>query len=240
MIEDGMRYPFIILLTGAIIVLTMLVKAGLGRLHIPGLIGFLLLGFLIRLVDFFWGGISDGAVEIFHFLAKIGLISLLFRVGLESDLGGLLGQLRRASAVWVGDVSISALFGYLSAHFLLGLTHISSLIVAAAFTATSVGISVAVWQERDALNSSNGELLVDLAELDDISAVVLMALLFAILPTVRGESSGPLFPLVMKTAAYFLAKLIGFAAFCYMFSRYIEGFITKFLSLIHILRAHET
>ena len=58
---------------------------------------------------------------------------------------------------------------------------VPSLFVATAFTATSVGVSVEVWREKRTLNSRNGELLVDVAELDDITGVILMAILFALL-----------------------------------------------------------
>ncbi|MFZ7110278.1 MAG: cation:proton antiporter [Desulfatiglandales bacterium] len=64
---------------------------------------------------------------------------------------------------------------------------ITSLIVTTALTATSVGISFSVWEDEGALQSSNGELLIDIAELDDISAVVLMALLFSILPLLQND-----------------------------------------------------
>jgi Kef-type K+ transport system membrane component KefB len=109
---------------------------------------------------------------------------------LESNLAGLLTQLKRASYVWLAGVAISAAVGYLAAAF-MGLALIPRLFVAIALTATSVGVSVGVWHEAGALESSTGELLVDVAEMGDISGIIFMALLFAIAPVLQsGLSSG--------------------------------------------------
>jgi Kef-type K+ transport system membrane component KefB len=227
-VEYELNYPFVILIIGGIIVLTMVVKSGLDRTSVPALVGYLLLGFLIRLVDVHWDFMSRGCSEILGFLAKLGLVTLLFRVGLESNLRGLLRQLRRASTVWIGDVLISGLVGFLAAFYVVNLPWITSLIVATAFTATSVGISVAVWEEAGALQSINGELLIDVAEMDDISAVVFMAMLFSVLPTLQGSGGADLFPGVPKTIAVFLLKLIAFGGFCFLFSRFAEKPVTAY------------
>jgi Kef-type K+ transport system membrane component KefB len=71
------------------------------------------------------------------------------------------------------------------------------------------------------LNSQQGRLLIDTAELDDISGVVLMALLFASLPAIR-DTGGALLPALGATSAVFLAKLVAFAAFCALFARFME------------------
>lgn len=228
MAESGIDFPTLILLTGVVVVLTLLGKAALDRLGVPALIGYFGLGFLIRVLDSRWAILQGGANELLLFLAKIGLVMLLFRIGLESDIRGLAAQLRRAAVIWVGDVCISGVAGYVAAFYLLGLGWITSLIVATAFTATSVGISVAVWQGAGALKSANGELLLDLAEMDDISAVVLLALLFAVLPVLKEGGQGSLLPLVARHSGIFLIKLLAFGACCYLFSRFGEGRITAF------------
>lgn len=228
MVEYELNYPFVILITGGIIVLTMLIKSGLDRTGVPALVGYLFLGFLIRLADAHWHFMSPGCGEILGFLANLGLVTLLFRVGLESNLRGLLGQLRRASTVWVGDVFISGLIGFLTAFYVLNLPWITSLIVATAFTATSVGISVAVWEEERALQSKNGELLIDVAEMDDISAVVFMAMLFSVLQALQGNGGADLYPAVPKTIGIFLLKLIFFGGFCFLFSHFAEKPVTAY------------
>lgn len=227
MSEYHLNYPLIIFLVGGIILLVMLIKPGLERLGVPALVGFLVLGFLIRLADTRFD-LAAGYGQIFTFMANIGLITLLFRVGLESNVRGLAGQLRRAGIVWFGNVFISGPVGFFTAWGLLGFHWITSLIVATAFTATSVGITVAVWKEAEALDTPQGQLLVDVAEMDDISAVVLMALLFSILPTLRSGTAASFFPLVSGTLGLFLLKLLAFGAFCFFFSQYVERPVVRF------------
>jgi Kef-type K+ transport system membrane component KefB len=219
-----------IFLVGVLIVLTMLIKAGLERNGLPPLVGYLMLGLLLRWLDDSVDIFSVESAKILAFFGKIGLIALLFRVGLESNLRGLLKQLRSASLIWVADIAISGTLGFLSAFYLLRFSWNTSLIVATAFTATSVGISVSVWQDMNALKSANGELLVDVAELDDISAVVLMALLFAVLPHLNGgEASGEGYlKLITGEMGIFLIKLFGYGLFCFLFSRYLEKPLTHY------------
>jgi Kef-type K+ transport system membrane component KefB len=98
-------------------------------------------------------------------------------------------------------------------------------------TATSVGIPAQVWRDAGALDSEHGERFLDVAELDDISGVVLMALLFALLPVLREPGSGGLLRVAGEVAAT-LAKLVAFAAVCALFSRYVAGRWTWFLQRI--------
>lgn len=224
MIESGANPVVTLSMVGALTIVSMLTKSGLARVGLPSLIGFLVLGLLIRVADDRWGLFSQADLEILGFFGKAGLVTLLFRVGLESHLAGLLSQLKRASVIWMADVLVSAALGYLVAFYLLDLGTITSLVVATAFTATSVGISVAVWQEMKALQSRNGELLIDIAELDDISAVILMALLFALLPQLNtgGLASMDSAAIVGVQTGLFLLKLIGFGLFCVLFSVWAE------------------
>jgi len=87
----------LILLTGVVLVLSLIVRAGLEKIKLPPLVGFLAIGFLLRLADDQWGLLWEGSLGVFHFLAQLGLVTLLFRIGLESNITGLKGQLSRAS-----------------------------------------------------------------------------------------------------------------------------------------------
>jgi len=148
MIESVHTLPLVILLMGVALTLAILIKSLLAKIGIPALIGYLILGFILKLLDVKWNFLSTQAEEIFEFLAELGIISLLFRVGLESDVIGLVSQLPKAFGILIGDVLISGVFGFSTAYFLLKIALIPSLFVATAFTATSVGVSVSVWREK--------------------------------------------------------------------------------------------
>ncbi|MBD3167929.1 MAG: cation:proton antiporter [candidate division Zixibacteria bacterium] len=228
MTDSVVNFPIVIIIIGALIISVIILKSLLGKLGIPSLVGFMLLGFLLRVTDANFGILSSSASEILEFMAKIGVISLLFKIGLESNLMGLLGQLRKASIVWVGDVLISAAVGFSAAYYLLHLELIQSLFVAVALTATSVGISVSVWDEAGALKSEKGELLIDVAELDDISGIVLMAVLFSIAPVLRESMNAPIVSDILRSTGIILMKLLLFGGACVLFSLYVERNITEF------------
>jgi Kef-type K+ transport system membrane component KefB len=145
-------------------------------------------------------------------LAELGIIVPLFRVGLESDLQGLRRQLRSASVIWVGNVTLSAVSGYLVTMYVLGFGQIPSLIAAVALTATSI------------LGTRKGQLLTDM---DDLSGIALMALLFAVVPVLRETGGdGGLARELLTTGGVFLVKFALFAGFCVAFARYGEERLT--------------
>ena len=210
-----------ILLAGGLIAVALLTKSVLQKIYLSNVVGFIGIGFLIRLLDSCYPFLSSQTDQVIAFLANIGIICLLFRVGLESNLAGLLRQLRQARLIWLGNTLLSGIFGYVVCHYLLGLTTIPSLVVGVAFTATSVSIPVAVWQEADAIRTPAGELLIDIAELDDISAILLMALLFAIVPVLMESSSFPEIAILASAFIWLMLKLSAFGILCIVFSRYL-------------------
>ncbi|MCF6158247.1 MAG: cation:proton antiporter [wastewater metagenome] len=221
-----------ILLAGTAIILAILVKHGFLKTRVSPIVGYLVLGFLLRLSAQYWDFLTVEVRGVFEFLAHIGLVALLFRIGLESNLAGLIRQLRYASIVWIGDVFVSGVLGFFVPYYLLSIPLIPSLFIGTAFTATSIGVSVAIWQELNALNSPNGGLLVDVAEMDDISGVLLMSLLLAVVPILRGSTGASLPFVIGKTSGMFFLKAILFGAFCIVFSRYAEERITRFFRKI--------
>ncbi len=230
--ESVQMLPLLVLLMGVAITLAMLAKALLEKVGIPALVGYLTLGFVLKLVDTQWHLLSEEGEEIFEFLAEIGIISLLFRVGLESDLLELLSQLPKACSIFIGNVLFSGALGFVTSYFLLNIPLTPSLFVAIALTATSVGVSVGVWHQENAIQSQNGKILLDVAELDDIFSVVLMAMLFAAASSIHNGNQISLITLIAQTSGIFFLKAILFAAFCIFFSHYLEKQLTRFFNQI--------
>lgn len=215
-----------VLVVGAMMACTPAIGSFAQRVRVPAVVGYLALGLLLGQADRHWPLLGAGGRQALSFLADLGIVVLLFRVGLESNPAALLSKLKPASLVWIGDVAVSGGLGFLAAYHLVGLALGPALIIAAALSATSIGVSTAVWQNRGALGSPNGQLLIDVAELDDISGVTLMALLFAILP-VLPQGGGDLLPPLLAAGAAFAAKFLAFAVFCFLFARYLEGPLTS-------------
>jgi Kef-type K+ transport system membrane component KefB len=217
----------LILLLGGTLLAAVLINSFFSRLRIPALVGYVLLGVCLRMADDNWHFLTPTVSHAFRFMADIGIVALLFKVGLESHPGALAAKLPRASVIWLGDVTASACIGFITAHYLLDVALIPSLVVAAALTATSVGVCVAAWESNRALNSSNGQLLIDVAELDDISGIALMAILFTVVPVLL-TGDGDLWGTLGTTSGLFIVKLALFIGACVLFVRYGERRLTDF------------
>jgi len=219
-----------LLLVGVLTAVSLFAKAVVTRFRIPALVGWIAIGVLARCAD---EGLHflDGETErLLGFLAEVGVAVLLFRIGLESNLPRLVAQLGRAGVVWVGNVAVSGAVGYVAARFLLDLPLLTSLTIGIALTATSVGVTVGTWKHARAMDSPEGELLLDVAELDDASSIILMGLLFAVLPALQhrsGESPGAV---LGGTAVSFAVRMAIFAAGCLLFARYGEARLTSRIS----------
>ncbi len=212
----------LIIMTGVLLLATMLVKLLFERIVVPPIVGFLLLGFAIRSADSTWPFLTVQASEILAFFAQIGIITLLFKAGLESELKGLLSQLKNAIFVWAANVLISGALGFASSYYLLNFGVVTSLFVGAAFTATSIGVSIEIWQKHGATATENGQLLLDVAELDDISAVILMAVLFSLVPILHRSPDVNVMMELSGTMALFFGKLMVFIMVCYFFACFGE------------------
>ena len=209
-----------VMLIGGAIVLAALVQSGAMRLRIPGAVGLIALGLLASLVNEKLGFMTPAVRDAFGLLGDLGLVALLFRVGLDSKLARLLMALPSALAVWVGDVGLSSSLAFVTAHYVLGYELVPSFVVAVALSATSIGVSVVAWQEAHRLASREGQLTLDVAELDDISGVVLLTLLFTIVPLLL--TGGAWGSAALAAGATLALKLALFAAFCVAFARFVE------------------
>lgn len=215
----------VIALIGATVVAAMLVRAACRRAGVPALVGYMLLGLMLRVVDGQGALLTPGALHVLEILAGIGIVALLFRVGIEADAKAMLGQLRRAAAVWVVNVGLSGALGFATAHWLLGQALIPSLFVGVALTATSLGVCLGVWREAGRLDTPAGALLTDVAELDDISGILLMIALLAIAPVLYA-GNGDLAAALGETGLIVAAKVAVFAGVCFGFAHYLERRLT--------------
>ena len=217
----------LIALVGGLVIGASLTGSLCKRLGIPALVGQILLGIGLRIADSRLGCLSETAMHALELLASLGIVALLFDVGIKSNPRTLVEKLPDASLIWLGNVLVSGGLAFVGARWLLDLSLISSLLCAAALSATSVGIAVASWREADRLETSDGQLLVDVAELDDISAVALMAVLFAALPALMSGNGADWLMLGGELGGFAL-RFGGFLALCVLFTLYLEHHVTAF------------
>lgn len=142
----------------------------LKRLGAPALVGEILAGVLIGpsvlgLVE------PDGVFEIF---AELGVVFLLFWVGLETRLSDM--RAVGASAALVGGLGVVLPFaGGIALGFALGDGSAEAIFLGVALVATSVGITSAVLVELGVLQTPAARTILGAAVIDDVLAMLLLA-----------------------------------------------------------------
>lgn len=142
--------------------------------QIPAVIGELLAGIII-------GPSLLGLIEIshpIHLLAQIGIILLLFEVGIETDVGNLYSAGGKALVVAIGGVILPFVLGFLLSFNVFHFTLLASLFVASTLTATSIGITLRVLRDLKKHHTKEAQIIIGAAVLDDIIGIVLLAMLY--------------------------------------------------------------
>ncbi|THD08773.1 cation:proton antiporter [Metallibacterium scheffleri] len=139
------------------------------RMRMPGVVGEIVAGALLGPSLLSW--VHPGVV--LDALAEVGVVFLLFAVGLETRMV----DLKRVGliAFMVGTLGVIVPFGGASlwAH-LEGFAWNKSMFIAAAFVATSAGITARVLQEMHALQRREAHVILGAAVIDDILAMLLL------------------------------------------------------------------
>jgi Kef-type K+ transport system membrane component KefB len=144
------------------------------RLGAPSVIGELTAGILLG--PSLLGWIEPN--EVIRYLAEIGILLLLFEVGLETDMRKLLNTGRSSAIVALGGFFLPFVLGFTLARWAFDLSLLVALFIGGALTATSIGITLRVLSDLGRRNSREGQIVLGAAVLDDVLGVVLLALLY--------------------------------------------------------------
>ncbi len=163
------------------------------RMKQPAVLGELLAGVVLgNLTLAGFDGLAFMATDAhLTMLAELGVLVLLFQVGLESDLA----KMRRvgASAFLVAIVGVIApmVLGYFGARLLLPeqdvYTHI---FIGAVLTATSVGITARVLADLGKVQSVEGRIILGAAVIDDVLGLVVLAVVRGLIEGRQGGGLG--------------------------------------------------
>ncbi|MCY7320328.1 MAG: cation:proton antiporter [Phormidesmis sp. CAN_BIN36] len=207
------------------------------RVNLPSVLGELVAGVLVgvsalHLLMFPGGGIeadssllmqlvqtsahlsSDGLTAVFQtqsevisVLAEIGVVILLFEIGLESDLKELIRVGPQAAIVALVGVVVPFALGTAGLMLLFKVAAIPAIFAGAALTATSIGITARVLAELQQLASKEGQIIIGAAVLDDVLGIIVLAVVAGLAKT--GEVQvGNIVSLIIS-AGVFLVGSIG-------------------------------
>lgn len=116
--------------------------------------------------------------DILKLLAEIGIILLLFEVGLETDVRRLINTGKKSFIVAIGGFFAPLILGFGLSVWLFDFSLLASLFIGGTLTATSIGITIRVLSDLDRQQDQEGQIVLGAAVLDDILGVVLIALLY--------------------------------------------------------------
>ncbi len=164
--------------------------------------------------------------EIIEFLAELGVIILLFQVGLESNIQEMRRVGVRALLVAMIGVFVPFVLGtYLVGPWLLpGLSSAAYIFLGATLTATSVGITARVFRDLGKLQTSEAQIVLGAAVLDDVIGLIVLAVVSAI-ATVGAIEPATILWITVKALAFLIGAIVIGAT--------LTPHLGRFLSRIH-------
>lgn len=191
----------------------MLVAAKLGgelfaRLHQPAVLGELFAGIVLgNLVIFGFTGVEPLKTNtIVAVLAELGVILLLFEVGLESNLKEMMAVGWSSLLVALLGVVTPFLLGWgVAAYFLPNEARLVHIFIGATLCATSVGITARVFKDLRKLATREARIILGAAVIDDVLGLIILAIVSG---AIRASATGAALSLMQVTLI--AAKAFGF------------------------------
>lgn len=151
----------------------------------------------------------DSMSEVISVLSELGVIILLFEIGLESDLKELIKVGPSAAIVAVAGVVTPFALGTGGLVYLFNVPLIPAVFAGAALTATSIGITAKVLAEIGKLSSKEGQIIIGAAVLDDILGIIVLAVVGSLVKTGEVQVSQIIYLIVSAGSFLIGAILIG-------------------------------
>ncbi|MEQ8975859.1 MAG: cation:proton antiporter [Coleofasciculus sp. C1-SOL-03] len=145
--------------------------------------------------------------EVVSVLAEIGVIILLFEIGLESDLRDLKEVGYQAAIVAVVGVVAPFIAGTAGLMFFFNVAAIPAIFAGAALTATSIGITSKVLSELGRLKSKEGQIIVGAAVIDDVLGIIVLAVVASLAKTGEVDVFNVIY-LIISASVFLLGSIL--------------------------------
>ena len=182
------------------------------RLRVQPLVGYLVAGVVVG--PFTPGFTADA--ELAAELAEIGVILLMFGVGLHFSLKDLMSVARIAVPGAIGQIALATLMGAVLAH-VLGWSWAAGLVFGLALSVASTVVMIRALQERHILDTERGRIAVGWLVVEDLAMVLALVLL----PAAAMITANEAVPLSRLAFSFFwtLLKVAGFVAIMLVIGR---------------------
>jgi Kef-type K+ transport system membrane component KefB len=203
---DHLPIPTLLVTLAAILLAAKLLGDLAERIGQPAVLGELVAGVLLGPSLLGVVPTSGSLADVLHVVAELGVILLLFEIGLETDLREMFRVGPAALAVAAVGVVVPFVLGY--AYWTAGGPGVpagsgstAAIFIGATLTATSVGITARVLSDLNRMSSREARIILGAAVIDDVLGLV-------ILTVVTGVAAGTAVSLVGVTRV--LAVAVGF------------------------------
>lgn len=172
------------------------------RIGLPTIAGYLLAG--IAIGPFTPGFVGD--METISQLAELGVIFLMFGVGLHFSLKDLWRVRSIAIPGAVGQIAFATLLGYLISHF-WGWAPAAGIVLGFAISIASTVVLLRGLMDNGLLNTAHGQAAVGWLILEDLATVLILVLMPTLVNTSNGFNWAQLGVTLLKAAAFVLVAL---------------------------------
>ena len=153
------------------------------KLRLPPIIGYLFAGILIANVV----SIPASSGDIISVLSDIGLVMLMFSIGMELDISKLKANGRFAMVVAIVQLPLMVLCGYV-AGTLMGLNPVQAITLGAVISGSSTAVVTAVLKMYDRITKEEAETMILVTVMEDVGQVIILSM---VAPMFAGGSMDP-------------------------------------------------
>lgn len=195
----------------AVILLAAKLASLVARLGQPTVLGELIIGVILGNLALIGITIFDPIKHdsIISFLAELGVVILLFQIGLESNIAKMRKVgIRVFLVATIGVILPFVLGAYVVGPWLLpGLDQISYLFLGAALTATSTGITARVFQDLGKLQTTAAQIVLGAAVVDDVIGLIILAVV-SVLAVTGAVTFGIVSGIVAKAVLFLVGAIV--------------------------------
>ncbi len=174
----------ILLMLAIVFILSKTLSRVVAKFGIPGLVGEIVLGVVLanlvigdldvaEALDLEEGAVGHGVLEVF---SELGVIFLLFMVGLETRVSDLTSVGKAAFLVALMGVVVPFIVGFAYVSVLGDGEFYHSMFMGAAMVATSVGITARVIKDMGLMDVKESRIIIGAAVIDDILGMIVLAI----------------------------------------------------------------
>lgn len=195
------------------------------RLRLPPLIGYLIAGIIISPNT---PGI-EADIHLANQLAELGVMFLMFGVGMHFSLNDLLQVRRIALPGAILQIAVATLLG-IGVSMLWGWSFGSALVFGLSLSCASTVVLLKALGDRGLLDSVNGKIAVGWLLVEDLVMVLVLVLLPATAVLLGGKAPAGAQGNIWLTLGITLLKVIGFIAFMLIVGKRVVPIIMQFVA----------